>query len=223
MLPNGRPLGAHLPLAAGLVRGADRAVEIGATAIQVFTDNPASWGRRASLPDELPAFRERLDAGGIALLSVHAPYLVNLAAPDDAVRERSIELLAHELRVAAAYGAAFVNVHAGSHRGAGTAAGIERVADGLRRVLDLAGPASGDVAIVLENGSGAGFGLGSTVEELAAIDAGRSCRGSPTRTDGLLPRHGAPVGRGIRHRHRRRHRRPRSRRSTPPSGSTASA
>ncbi len=185
MLPNGRRLGAHLPLAAGLVRGADRAAEIGATAMQVFTDNPTSWTRRRSLPDELPAFRERLVAHGIAPLSVHAPYLANLAAPDDAMRQRSIDLLANELLIAAAYGAAFVNVHVGSHRGAGVEAGVELVADGLCRVLDLAGPAASEVTIVLENGSGAGFGLGSTVEELAAIDNALAAAGAERRRTGF--------------------------------------
>src|SRR5512141_3153090 len=111
MLPNGRRLGIHVPLAAGMVRAADRAAAIGASAMQVFVDNPTSWRRRPTLPSELPAFRERLAAHGIAPLSVHAPYLVNLAGPDLETWEHSIELLANELRVAAAYGAAFVNLH----------------------------------------------------------------------------------------------------------------
>ena len=62
MLPTGRRIGVHLPLGAGMVKAADRAVEIGAPAIQVFTDNPTAWRRRPTLPDELPAFRARLAA-----------------------------------------------------------------------------------------------------------------------------------------------------------------
>ena len=65
MLADGRRIGAHLPLGAGMVRAADRAAEIGAAAIQVFTDNPTAWRRRPTLPDELPAFRERLAARDI--------------------------------------------------------------------------------------------------------------------------------------------------------------
>ena len=66
MLPNGRRLGAHLPLGSGMVRAADRAAAIGASALQVFSDNPTSWRRRPTLPRELPAFRDRLAAHGIA-------------------------------------------------------------------------------------------------------------------------------------------------------------
>ena len=169
MLPNGRRLGAHLPLAAGLVRAADRAAAIGASAMQVFVDNPTSWRRRSTLPRELPAFRERLAAGDIAPLSVHAPYLVNLAGPDEEAWEQSIELVANELRVAVAYGAAFVNLHTGSHRGAGPEAGTRRLAEGLRRAIEAAGDETAGVALVLENGSGGGFGLGASAEELGAI------------------------------------------------------
>ncbi len=171
MLPNGRRLGAHLPLGHGMVRAADRAAAIGASAIQVFTDNPTSWRRRPSLPKELGAFRDRLAALDLAPLSVHAPYLVNLATPEPEMFDRSVDLLVNELRVADAYGASFLNMHVGSHRGAGVDAGIARLADGIRRALDRLGEPAPGVTIVLENGAGGGFGLGSTIEELAAVDA----------------------------------------------------
>ncbi len=170
MLPNGRRLGAHLPLGHGMVKAADRAAEIGASALQVFTDNPASWRRRPSLPAELPAFRARLDARDVAPLAIHAPYLVNLAGPDPELRRRSADVLATELRVANAYGARLVNVHIGSHRGDGPAAGAERLALGIRSVLEAVDGAAPDVLLVLENGSGSGFGLGATLEELRDID-----------------------------------------------------
>jgi len=199
MLPNGRRLGAHLPLGGGMVRAADRAAEIGASALQVFSDNPTSWRRRPELPMELPVFRDRLAAHGLAPLAIHAPYLANLAGPEPDVHERSVKVLANELRVASAYGARFVNVHVGSHRGAGVAAGIDRLADGIRQTLALldaarapepantaatpagveaaaaagdavASPATGGPMLVLENSAGGGFGLGVTLEELEWID-----------------------------------------------------
>jgi deoxyribonuclease-4 len=170
MLPNGRRLGAHLPLGDGMVRAADRAADIGASALQVFTDNPTAWRRRPRLPAELPAFRDRLAAHGIAPLAVHAPYLVNLAGPDPDFHERSVAVLANELHVAGAYGAAIVNVHVGSHRGTGTRAGALRLADGLRQVQAQLDGEAANVTLVLENGAGSGFGLGSTIEELTLID-----------------------------------------------------
>jgi deoxyribonuclease-4 len=177
MLPNGRRLGAHLPLGDGMVRAADRAAEIGASTIQVFTDNPVSWRRRHLPPRELPAFRARLAELDIAPIAIHAPYLINLASPDPDFFERSVQVLANELRVAATYGARYVNVHIGSHRGAGETAGTGRLIVGLTRVLDLTAADARDVVLVFENGAGGGFGMGARIESLARVDLAATATG----------------------------------------------
>ena len=168
-LPGGRRLGAHLAMGAGMVRAAERAREIGADGLQLFADNPTAWRRRAELPAELPAFRAKVAELGLGPLAIHAAYLVNLAGPDDDLFERSLGVLTRELAVAPAYGARFVNVHVGSHRGAGVEAGVARVADGVARVLAET-PAGPDAAtLVLENSAGGGDGLGTSVDELTRI------------------------------------------------------
>ena len=153
-----------------MVKAADRAVEIGASAIQVFSDNPTAWRRRPTLPHDLPAFRDRLAVADIAPVSIHAPYLVNLAGPDPEVFRRSVDVLVNELGVADAYGAAFLNVHVGSHRGDGVDAGAGRLAQGLAAVFERLGSAAGSTVVTMENGAGAGFGMGVTMEELGQID-----------------------------------------------------
>ena len=62
MLPDGRRLGAHLPLAPGMLKALDRAEAIGASAIQVFADNPTAWRRRSEPSPQLEAFRSRATA-----------------------------------------------------------------------------------------------------------------------------------------------------------------
>jgi deoxyribonuclease IV len=177
MLPDGRRFGAHLPLGTGMVKAVERAHEIGSEAIQVFSDNPTAWRRRSAPPRELPAFRERLVAYGIEPVSIHASYLVNLAGPDPTFWERSVEILAHELRTGPGFAARFVNVHVGSHRGAGVRAGTNRLAEGVDRALAEVDHAAATPMIVLENSSGGGFGLGTTVEELAGIADAIAARG----------------------------------------------
>ena len=134
-LPDGRRLGAHLAMGAGMVRAAERAREIGADSLQLFADNPTAWRRRAELPAELPAFRAKVAELGLGPLAIHAAYLVNLAGPDDDLFERSLGVLTRELAVAPAYGARFVNVHVGSHRGAGVAAAGRKLAVAETRSL----------------------------------------------------------------------------------------
>ena len=160
-----RRIGPHLAVGAGLTKAAERAHEINATAIQVFTDNPTAWRRRPELPPDLPAFRDMLEQYDIAPLAIHAPYLVNLAGADEKFHDQSIATMVTELEVGAAYGARFVNVHIGSHRGLGREQGLQRLGDGIARITQTAPP--GGPMLVLENSAGSGDGIGSAIEDLA--------------------------------------------------------
>jgi deoxyribonuclease IV len=198
MLPDDRRLGAHLPLGAGMVKAVDRAHAIDADAIQIFTDNPTAWRRRAAPPTELPAFRARLRQHGVGPVAVHASYLVNLAGPEPELWDRSVELLTAELVVAPSFGGRFVNVHIGSHRGEGVDFGIGRLVEGVCRSLAAADAAAAEgtaardglatpdgaaadglvpadglddppAMLVLENSVGSGWGLGVDLDELSRI------------------------------------------------------
>jgi deoxyribonuclease-4 len=161
-----RPIGPHLPLGQGLLKAAARAEEIGATAVQLWTDNPTAWRRRPEQPAELPQFRQRLTNAGIKSIAVHAPYLVNLCGSDADFWGRSITTMANEMRVASLYGADFVVMHIGSHRGMGRDQGIARLVAGLEAVLNQTQPGP---RLVLENSAGTGDGIGAALEDLADI------------------------------------------------------
>ncbi|HZL32792.1 MAG TPA: TIM barrel protein, partial [Verrucomicrobiae bacterium] len=135
MLPDGRRLGAHLPLGGGMVAAVERAQAIGLDTLQIFSDNPTAWRRRAEPPRELAAYRTRLADFGLGPIAIHAAYLVNLAGPDEAFHGQSVDVLRHELAVAPSFGARFVNVHMGSHKGTGLEDGIERIAAGIATAL----------------------------------------------------------------------------------------
>ncbi len=200
MLPDGRRLGAHLALATGMVKAAERAAAIGAEALQIFSDNPTAWERRAEPSAEIEPFRAVLDRHAIAPLAIHGSYLINLAGADTAFHDGSVGLLAAELAAARRFGARFVNIHIGSHRGAGVEVGIERLVEGVRRALatdaatetaepgdaatshaaSIADDASSiDPVITLENSAGGGWGLGVDVAQLAQIAAALDAAGLP--------------------------------------------
>lgn len=133
-----RRLGAHLSLGQGLLRAAARAEALGIRSLQLFADNPTAWRRRATPPRELAAFRARLTELGIDPVVVHAPYLLNLASPDETVWQRSVDVLGRELVVASSFGASAIVLHLGSHLGSGSRAGISRIAQGIARALERA-------------------------------------------------------------------------------------
>jgi deoxyribonuclease-4 len=165
----GRAIGPHVPVKDGLRPALERTRVVGATAIQVWADDPTAWRRRTEPPAGLDAFRAGLADLGVAPLAIHAPYLVNLATPDPVLWERSIQMLASELRVGVHWGASLVNTHIGSHRGAGIAAGVSRTSEALARILDAVSPGPEVPRLVLEVSAGQGDAVGASIEELGAI------------------------------------------------------
>jgi deoxyribonuclease IV len=180
-----RPIGPHLQLSGGLLRAAERARAIGATAVQIFVDNPTAWRRKPEPPPEVDEFRRRLAQAGIVRIAVHASYLINLGSPDPDFWERSIDTLGAELSMALAYGASMVNVHIGSHLGRGMAEGIDRVGAGVARVLADAADVQELPVLVLENSAGAGGTLGATIPEIAEVLAAAERHGADGQRIGV--------------------------------------
>jgi deoxyribonuclease-4 len=164
--PDAPRVGIHLGVANGLLKAARRARQIGATALQIFSDNPTAWRRRAEPPADTPAFVAFCASEGIAPVAIHASYLINLAGTAEPFARQSVEGLTYEMQRAPAYGATLVNTHIGSHRGAGRAGGITRLGEAVAAVLRDS-PAG--VRLVLENSAGGGDTIGGRLEELAAI------------------------------------------------------
>jgi deoxyribonuclease-4 len=148
------------------MRAARRSRQIGARAIQIFSDNPTAWRRRPEPPADAPDFIDYAAREGIAVISIHASYLINLAGSAEPFASQSRDGLTVEMQRAPSYGATLVNTHIGSHRGLGREAGMRRIVDNVRAILAASPPS---VRLVLENSSGGGDLLGSRIEELAAI------------------------------------------------------
>ncbi len=158
--------GAHLSTAGGIFTAIDRAEALDCNAVQLFTQSPRAWRPTAHADESLARFRERRAEVGIGFVVCHALYLINLASPDDALYERSLESLLRTIGVAVAIEADGVVLHVGSHLGSGFDAGLDRATPALAQALEhCAGP----TWLLLENSAGAGGTIGRSIEELAAL------------------------------------------------------
>jgi deoxyribonuclease IV len=155
--------GAHCP--GGIKKALDNAVQMGADAVQLFAQSPRTWRFPNHDPADLKAFRDRRDETGLPAL-VHALYLVNLAAPDEAVYSKSVDTMRATVDAACAIEAEAVVFHVGSHLGAGFEVGLERVVPALAQVLDRCNERTW---LLMENSAGAGGTIGRSIDELAAI------------------------------------------------------
>jgi deoxyribonuclease-4 len=150
-----------------MVNAFDRAGELGCDAMQIFVKNASQWRGREMVDDEVAAFRGAHEASAVGPLVAHASYLINLAATDPVILEKSLDALTDELLRCSRLGVQGLVLHPGAHLGAGEEAGIEKVAASLDAVLgDLP-----DVPtrVLLENTAGQGSCLGWRLEQLAAM------------------------------------------------------
>lgn len=172
------PVGTHVQVGKGLVAGAlASADELGAETIQVFVGNPRGWAHSTGDPKVDAAFRTETERRGMRTF-IHAPYLVNLGSPTPATYEKSVGVVAHNLRRAAEIGAEGVVVHTGSFVDPSGSeerhlAAMRQVREGLLPILEAI---EGDDApwLLLEPTAGQGRSLCAGVEDLqpylAALD-----------------------------------------------------
>jgi deoxyribonuclease-4 len=159
-------IGAHVSSAGGIHTAIDRAEQIGADSVQVFTQSPRTWRPTNHDPKTFELFKERRAEAGIDGVLCHALYLCNLAAPKDDVYEKSVTALRNTMEVAGAIDADAVVFHVGSHLGAGFEAGLERVVPAMAELLELC---TDTTWLLMENSAGAGGTIGRSIEELAVI------------------------------------------------------
>lgn len=161
------PLGSHLSIAGGLPLVFDRAERVGCRVLQIFVKNNNRWKGRVLTDEEASAFRERWKAAKVRDIVAHSCYLINLAATDKAIWQRSIEALVDELTRCERLGLSFLVLHPGAHRGAGEGPAIRQIARALDRVHDRVGECR--VRIALETTAGQGTSIGHRFEHLRDV------------------------------------------------------
>jgi len=155
--------GAHC--SGGIKKALDHAVGMNADTVQLFAQSPRTWRFPNHDPADLAHFRSRREELGMPAF-VHALYLVNLAAPDDAIYAKSVETMGATVETACAIGVEGVVFHIGSHLGAGFEAGLERIVPALEQILERCDEGTW---VLMENSAGAGGTIGRSVDELAVV------------------------------------------------------
>ena len=158
-----------MPISKGFPKVPEETVEIGGNAFQIFPHNARQW--RAKLPDRTTVnhFKRNMKKYSIDYEAAfcHSGYLINLASPKEDTWKKSVDLLEKEIRICAALGIKYLNIHPGSHTGAGEEKGIELIVKGLdevfRRTENL------DVMILLENVAPKGSAIGYNYDHMKKI------------------------------------------------------
>lgn len=161
----GEMLGAHVSTAGGVQMAPGRGVEIGATAIQLFTKTPNQWREPVFTEETIAAYRAAWTESGLRMVVSHDSYLINLASPDATARKRSVASFIAELTRCTQLGVPYIVSHPGNFLD-DREAGLTRNAEAYAECLDAV---PGPVMVLMETTAGTGTALGRTFEELAEL------------------------------------------------------
>lgn len=164
-----RRIGFHAPVAGGLHNALLKSRELDCNAVQIFSRNPRGWTARPLTNEEIERFRVVRTETKISPVVIHANYLVNLAAADSTIREKSRSAFREEIERGLLLGADYLVVHPGSAKGACASDGVRTCAESLNVAcdnLDLS-----DFRILIENTAGQGACIGDQFEHLRDIIA----------------------------------------------------
>jgi deoxyribonuclease-4 len=166
-------VGAHVSTAGGLANAIERGEERGCESIQIFNQSPRMWRPTKYGEEDFAAFREAKDASGVEAVVIHAVYLINCASKDKELRKKSLNSLAHALRIGDGIGAAGVVLHPGAQKG-------EPLGPSMKRASKTIAAALGDsdsCPLLLEQTAGhrglLGLDFDQTAELIEGAGAGK--------------------------------------------------
>lgn len=160
-------LGVHCSVSGGLENAFDEATQQEIDTFQIFTRNQRQWKSKPVSQDEVSRFKDGWSSDRVKLIFSHCSFLINLAAENPLILEKSVDALQQEVRRCTNLGLAYCVLHPGSYGSQSIKTGFSKIAQGLNIVLK-ATPDS-DVMILLENTAGQGTSVGGTFENLARI------------------------------------------------------
>jgi deoxyribonuclease IV len=165
---SGRPLlGAQMSVAGGVGEAFVRGRQAGCECIQIFTKSSRQWASKPLAKEEIEKFKQNQIETGIATVIAHDSYLLNLAAPDKALRTKSVRSFIDELERCEQLGVPILVAHPGAHVGSGIEAGIKMIA---KSIDEAHAACKGFKAkIALEITAGQGSNLGHTFEQIGQI------------------------------------------------------
>jgi deoxyribonuclease IV len=160
-------IGFHAPIKGGLHNALMVAKDTGCDTVQIFSRNPRGWAAKPLTAADISLFRKVRRQTKVTPVAIHCNYLVNLAAADEMLLQKSRASFREEMERALLLGADYLVVHPGSARGACEADGIRTCSESLKvasRRLQM-----GKLKILLENTAGQGECIGHRFEHLREI------------------------------------------------------
>ena len=107
-------IGCHVSIAGGIVNAPQRAADLGCEVFQIFTRSPQGGSAPKIDAEVVKKFKDEMKKWNQADCYIHAPYYINFASANKAIRKASIRIVREELERGSLIGAKYLMTHLGS-------------------------------------------------------------------------------------------------------------
>lgn len=160
-------LGAHVSAAGGFDKSFERAEEIGATCMQIFTKSNRQWAAKNISKEEAQLFITKQKESSISAVVAHAAYIINLGSKNDSTVQQSTESLAQELQRCEQLHIPYLVLHPGTARFENEEKSLQFIAQQIDVAIEKSHTKK--VLLLLETMAGQGNTLGHTFQQLETI------------------------------------------------------
>jgi len=160
-------IGVHL--GGGVSKAVERAPEIGANTLQIFSSSPRMWRAPKVDPKQAEQTKQNRAKLNVGPLVIHANYLINVCSQTTDIREKSILAFRGEIERALALGAEYLVLHPGSWKGMTRPEGLKLAAASIAQAIDGLPWEGTDFQVLIENTAGSEFSLGGSFDQVAEL------------------------------------------------------
>jgi deoxyribonuclease-4 len=161
--------GFHISIAGGFSKVVERANARGCETIQFFSRNPRGWKYSPLNKKEVEEFRSSIQSSTLFPVSLHMPYLPNIASFKSKFYKRSIHSIATDLQRAEQLGAQYLIIHIGHRMESSEDQAIEAVSQGIDQAFEKV---KNGVMLLMENTAGQGTEIGYHFDQIKNIIEG---------------------------------------------------
>ncbi len=159
-------IGAHVSAAGGVENALVRGEELGVQAIQMFGSSPRQWNVNIPSAETIQRWNKTKEKSSVREVFLHAPYLCNIAHPDEELRAKSVQALGDHLKIAHLLDTQGLIFHIGTGKGSNRQEVYRLIATGVHAMLDHVG---GSTPLIIENSAGEGDKIGASIQEIGQI------------------------------------------------------
>jgi deoxyribonuclease-4 len=162
-------IGVHL--GGGASKAVERAPEVGANTVQIFSSSPRMWRAPKVDPKVAERTKELRKSLNVGPLVIHANYLINVCSLSDDIRAKSVDAFRGEIERALALGSEYLVLHPGSWKGMTRPEGLKLAAASISQAIEGLPWQGTGFHVLIENTAGSEFSLGGSFDQVAELVA----------------------------------------------------